>query len=130
MHPNGEYNMHDSQDASMKLYRLLPKEGANPAIYDIYVGAVVAARSEEQARSIHPRAGYFWGITPTSLLTGWYEYARDKVGNIAGRVAELDGFAASEWVNDPTTQLDVKFLGLASDELFEPCVVLVSFAAG
>jgi|APSaa5957512535_1039671.scaffolds.fasta_scaffold22007_5 hypothetical protein len=121
--------MVNSQDTAMKLYRLLPKEGANPAIYDIYVGAVVAARSEEQARSIHPRAGYFWGITPTSLLTGWYEYARDEVGNIVGRVAELDDFAASEWVDEPTTQLDVKFLGVASDELFEPCVVLVSFAA-
>jgi hypothetical protein len=44
-------------------------------------------------------------------------------------VAELDDFAASEWVDEPTTQLDVKFLGVASDELFEPCVVLVSFAA-
>ena len=121
--------MVNSQDTAMKLYRLLPKEGANPAIYDIYVGAVVAARSEEQARSIHPRAGYFWGIPPTSLLTGWYEYARDEVGNIVGRVAELDDFAASEWVDEPTTQLDVKFLGVASDELFEPCVVLVSFAA-
>ena len=125
--------MVNSQDTAMKLYRLLPKEGANPAIYDIYVGAVVAARSEEQARSIHPRAGYFWGIAPDELwgdvATGWYEYARDEVGNIVGRVAELDDFAASEWVDEPTTQLDVKFLGVASDELFEPCVVLVSFAA-
>ena len=125
--------MVNPQDTAMKLYRLLPKEGANGAIYDIYVGTVVAARSEEQARSIHPRAGYFWGIAPSLHRPAppacWYEYTRDKVGNIVGRVAELDDFAASEWVNDPTAQLDVKFLGLASDELLEPCVVLVSFAA-
>ena len=128
--------MDDSQDTSMKLYRLLPKKGANPMIYDLYTGAVVAARSEEQARTIHPRAGYFWGLGTSHprpsqpFQPGWYTYDRDEVGNIVGRVAELDDFAASEWVNDPTTQLDVKLLGFASDELLEPCVVLVSFAAG
>ena len=128
--------MHDSQDTSMKLYRLLPKVGANPAIYDVYAGAVVAARSEEQACTIHPRAGYFWGLGTSHpcpsqpFQPGWYTYDRDEVGNIVGRVAEHEDFTAEEWVNDPTTQLDVKLLGFASDELLEPCVVLVSFAAG
>lgn len=93
--------------------------------WDTFSDAVVAAESEEVARSIHPRIeGWYDVDTGESLLTDGIRYLP-----LAALGPKLRPGPDDEWTDDPN-RVTVKFIGKADDAITERRVICSSFHAG
>ncbi len=61
---------------SLNLYTIKPADRIERATYDVFLGAVVAAETFEEARSIPPNSYCFWDEGAGS----WYSWKRVQVG--------------------------------------------------
>ncbi len=113
---------------SLNLYTIKPADRIEQATYDVFLGAVVAAETFEEARSIHPNSYCFWDEGAGS----WYSWKRVQVGTgvfATEQEMHTDEYYSREWVSDPKENVVVKFIGLAEVGVTRG-VVMASFNAG
>lgn len=82
--------------------------------WDTFSDAVVAAKDEDDARTIHPRT-VWWGTQKEGVI----------------RITDVDDDARiyKDWPTDPE-QIQVKLIGVAVEEIQAPCAICASFHAG
>ncbi len=102
----------NSLRGTLNLYRI--SQGTNTE-YDTYDMAIVVAKTEEEAKLIHPDM-------KTTLQYGAYEYEEDEYGNSPIR------YALWKWVSNPN-EVAVELVGKALPGM-KPGVVCASFNAG
>lgn len=97
----------------MKLYRISVLEDAlyEDAPWDVYVGAVVVAKDEDQARHMYPDDSMSWDAE----VNGWYKMWKGK------KIFESFAWESPE---------DVKVMYLGETSIEEPQVILTSYKAG
>lgn len=99
-------------DEPLKMYSLRRSENA-PGTYDTYVGAVVIARNEDEAKFIHPSQGY---PDPKSTDKPWWEYGgrHGEDSQFETRQQSYDASTSAKYMSEPP-ECPPHYLGRFSD---------------